>query len=293
MSVDLHTHSVYSDGTLTPAELIQAAKQSGLHAISLTDHDTIDGIDELLIHGRNACLQVISGLEVSSMHKETSIHILGYGIDHRRETLHKKLSLLQQGRKERNLKIICKLQNLGLNISIEELAEYSRCGQAGRPHIAGLLLQKGVVKTMDFAFKYYLRKGAPAYAERFAFSAAETIDMIHMAGGLAILAHPGHIDADMKKQPLLIGELTKIGLDGLEAYYPAHSNKMKKQLIDLAQKHQLLVTGGSDFHGENKPNRKLACNGKDFCPPDSLYLRLLERLQQYTDLNTLSSAETV
>ncbi len=279
MCVDLHTHSIYSDGTQTPAELIQSAEDSGLYAISLTDHDTVAGITEFLRHGRQNNLKVITGLEISSVHRNISIHILGYGIDHQLAELNRKLSQLQQGRQERNLKILNKLQNLGLDISTKELSAYSGCGQAGRPHIAGLLRRKGAVKTCEQAFKYYLRKGAPAWADRLTFSAAETIDMIRNAGGIAVLAHPGQIDAGMKIQPQLITELVERGLGGLEVYYPGHQKKMEKKLLQLAKKHQLLVTGGSDYHGANKPRLKLAGADNDFCPPDFIYTNLLERLQ--------------
>ncbi len=279
MCVDLHTHSVYSDGTQTPAEIIHLAKAANLSAVSLTDHDTVDGIEEFLHHGRAVGIKTISGLEISSTHRDFSLHILGYGIDHRLEGLHQELAKLQRGREERNLKIIAKLQKLGLDITSQELADYSGCGQAGRPHIAGLLLQKGVTKNLQSGFKDYLRKGAAAWAGRLIFSTSDAIAMIHLAGGLAVLAHPGHIDGAMKKQPLLIAELAEIGLDGLEVYYPGHTRKMQKKLKSLAVKHNLLVTGGSDYHGANKPKRKLAAPAGGFCPPDSIYPELRERLQ--------------
>ncbi len=280
MCIDLHTHSVYSDGTNSPAELIKIAVDSDLHAISLTDHDTIDGIDEFLHHGHSTKIKVIQGLEICATHNKTSLHILGYGIDYRQQELNSKLSLLQRGREERNRKIITQLQKLGIDISDLELQNKSRCGQAGRPHIASILKQKKIVKTMAHAFKHYLRKGAPAWAERFTFSAAETIDMIHQAGGIAVLAHPGHIDNSMKKQPQLIRELCQRGLDGLEIYYPGHTKKIQRFFIELAKRHQLIATGGSDYHGENKPQRKLAGTDNSFCPPDSLFSNLQQRLLQ-------------
>ena len=278
MCIDLHLHSFYSDGTAAPSVLIDIAVQAGLHAISLTDHDTVEGIEEFFTYGRQYDLTLFSGLEVSALHRQFSLHILGYGFDHRNRELIQWLKRLQDGRAERNRTIIDKLRKMGHNIRFDELKEISQCGQTGRPHIAKLLLKKGVVQSTDDAFSLYLRKGGPAFAERFAYSAAESIDMIHRAGGIAILAHPVFLEQQTNALSLVIAELVERGLDGLEAYYPSHSPTLQKKLCSLAAKYQLVVTGGSDYHGKERTFSTLAGNSDGFCPPETLLEPIKDRL---------------
>ncbi|MHB8811384.1 MAG: PHP domain-containing protein [Desulfobulbaceae bacterium] len=278
MCVDLHLHSLYSDGSATPAELAELAGRRKLTAISLTDHDTVDGIAEILEHGRTFGLTVIPGLELSASHRELSLHILGYGIDHTSSELAQWLEPLQRSRQERNEKIIAKMRQMGLDVHADELQAISHCGQTGRPHIARLLLNKGIVDSLGQAFHQYLRRGAPAWFTRFAYSAAESIDMIHRAGGLAVLAHPGQLDPEHKILPLLILELAERGLDGLEVHYPAHSAQMQRRLLTLARKYTLVVTGGSDYHGKNRNMSVMAGEGSPFCPPDTILHALAERM---------------
>ncbi|MGW8161994.1 MAG: PHP domain-containing protein [Desulfobulbales bacterium] len=278
MCVDLHLHSIYSDGTLSPSELVKHARRNNLCAIALTDHDTVDGIHEILAYGRQNNIQIISGLEVSSTHRQYSLHILGYGIDHTNCELHQWLARLQRGRTARNEQIIASLQRHGLKVDLEELQAISRCGQTGRPHIAALLLNKGIVDSFQQAFTRYLRKGAPAWVSRFSYSAAESINMIHRAGGLAVLAHPGQLDPELKILPLLTLELVERGLDGIEVYYPSHSASVQKRLLQIAKKYKLVVTGGSDYHGENRAFSSMAGKRSGFCPPDIILSALAERM---------------
>ena len=278
MCVDLHLHSLYSDGSSTPAELAELAARRKLTAISLTDHDTVDGIAEILTHGRTLGITVLPGLELSATHRELSLHILGYGIDHTSSELKKWLEPLQRSRQERNEKIIAKMRQMGLDVHVDELQVISPCGQTGRPHIARLLLNKGIVDSMGQAFHQYLRRGAPAWFTRFAYSAAESIDMIHRAGGLAVLAHPGQLDPENKILPLLISELVERGLDGLEVHYPAHPPEVQRRLLTLARKYTLVVTGGSDYHGKNRNMSVMAGEGSSFCPPDTILVALEERM---------------
>ncbi len=269
MCVDLHAHSIYSDGTETPAALVQLAQKNRLTAFALTDHDTIDGVKEAMAAGAENGIPVISGLEISAIHREISLHILGYNFDPGYPPLTEWLATLQQGRKERNHRILEKLKALGICISHEELTKQSPCGQTGRPHIAKLLVTKGIVKTMNQAFFQYLGAHKPAWQSRFAYTAAESIAMIHQAGGIAVLAHPGQLDRGMKLQPGLIRELVERKLDGLEIYYPSHSRKIQNRLLDLARKYDLLATGGSDFHGHNRADN-LAGGSNSICPPDTI-----------------------
>lgn len=283
MCVDLHLHSLYSDGSATPLELAELAARNKLTGIALTDHDTVDGVAEILAHGRNLGLTVIPGLELSAVHREFTLHILGYGIDHTSNELTQWLEPLQRSRQERNAKIIAKMRQLGLDVHVDEVQAISRCGQTGRPHIARLLLNKGIVDSLGQAFHQYLRRGAPAWFSRFAYSAAESIDMIHLAGGLAVLAHPGQLDPELKILPLLIPELVERGLDGLEVHYPTHPSEVQRRLLALARKYNLVVTGGSDYHGKNRNMSVMAGGGNGFCPPDTILAALAARMELLAD----------
>ena len=251
-SIDLHIHSTYSDGVLRPAEIVELAKTQGLSAVAITDHDTAGGSDEASQRGLEKGIEVISGIEISSWHGETSMHILGYGFRHNDDQFISRLQLLQKGRETRNIRIIENLNKLGIRIELEELLRYSEYGQTGRPHIARLLVDKGVTKTIDLAFKYYLRRGAAAYSERFRFSARDAIAMIREAGGLAVLAHPASLDPSLRSIPDLLKDLHKIGLAGVEVYYPSHSPKAVKALLKMSKDLGLIITGGSDFHGHER-----------------------------------------
>jgi len=277
MCIDLHTHSIYSDGISTPAELIEMAVSNGLQALALTDHDTVEGVGEIQQLGRQFDITIMTGVEISTTLRQYTLHILGYGIDPTDPALHQWLQPLQAGREKRNKAILGKLQGLGIEITAEEIRKISHCGQTGRPHIARLLVEKGVVESFDAAFRQFLGRNQPAWESRFSYSAAETIDMIHQFGGLAVLAHPGQLDPEMRVQPLLIKELTLRGLDGLELYYPTHTRKTQKKLKALAVENNLIVTGGSDFHGTPRPAHRLAGKAQTFCPPYSIINAILAR----------------
>ncbi|HHO47530.1 MAG TPA: PHP domain-containing protein [Desulfobacteraceae bacterium] len=286
MCVDLHLHSNFSDGSLSPSDLVERAVQNGLRCIALTDHDTVEGIGELFDHGRAKNMHVLSGVEISATHGDRSLHILGYGIDHTHTELHQFLQVLQRGRTERNAKIIAGLQRLGFDVDLDQLQAISRRGQTGRPHIAALLLNKGIVGSKNEAFKQYLRKGAPAWAGRTSFTAAESIDIIHRAGGIAVLAHPGQLDPELRFLPQLVAQLVGQGLDGIEAYYPTHPPSMRKRLLALAKKYTILATGGSDYHGDNGNYASMARGKGGFCPPDSILAALEEKFGSLPRSNT-------
>ncbi len=250
--IDLHIHSTYSDGILAPAELVDLAETLGVEAISITDHDTADGVEEAIQRGLEKGIEVISGIEVSSWHGDTSMHILGYRFRHDDKEFQQRLALLQEGREKRNIRIIENLNRLGIRVHARELQQYSEYGQTGRPHIARLLVDKGVVKTVDLAFKHYLGRGASAYAERFRFSAEDAIAMIRNAGGIAVLAHPATLDPSLRSIKSLLKNLQKSGLMGVEVFYPSHSPKAVKALLKMAEGLGLLVTGGSDYHNSER-----------------------------------------
>ncbi len=278
MSIDLHIHSTFSDGTMSPTELVELAKFKSLRAISITDHDTMAGVEEALAAGAEAEIEVIPGLEISVEHAGKFMHILGYYMDVKNPQLLKSLEVLQQGRAARNLKILEKLAESGIVITSEEVEKISQIGQTGRPHIAQAMLRQKKVKNMNEAFKKYLRKGECAYVSRFVYTAKEAIEIINGAGGLAVLAHPVQIDSTLQTLPLLLEELTAFGLSGIETYYPTHSTKVKKQLRKLATKYNLVLTGGSDYHGDIRANTSLA-GGKRLNVPFELVGKMKDRVQ--------------
>ncbi|WP_028584466.1 PHP domain-containing protein [Desulfogranum mediterraneum] len=281
MCVDLHTHSIYSDGTASPAELVDLALARGITALALTDHDTMAGIAEICSYGSDQGLTILSGVEISARHGAQSMHILGYGIDPADSLFHDWLQQLQAGREERNLKIIQTLQAGGIEISLEEVAAEAGIGLTGRPHIANLLIQKGVVRSFNEAFKQYLGRGRAAWHSRFCYSVIDTIAAIHRAGGAAILAHPGQLDPTMRLHHGLLRELASHGLDGIEIHYPSHTRKMKKKLTALAETFQLLSTGGSDYHGATRPANVMAGGTGSLRPPAALLAPLQARIAHY------------
>ena len=256
-SIDLHIHSTHSDGLFSPAEIVaMAARSNDTVAIAITDHDTVSGIEDAIHCGREMNIEVIPGIEISSWHRDTSMHILGYGFRYDDGQLIRQLKLLQEGRETRNSKILENLNRLGIKVEPDELIRYSPYGQTGRPHIARLLVDKGVTKSVDLAFKHYLGRGAAAYAERFRFSVRDAIAIIREAGGVAVLAHPGCLDPSLRSIEPLLKDLRRAGLEGVEVYYPSHSRKAVKALMNMARDLDLLMTGGSDFHGHEQPRYK-------------------------------------
>ena len=232
-----------------PAEIVSMASGCGLRTIALTDHDTMAGTAEMMEAGEKNGIEVIPGLELSVVFQGTSLHLLGYLVDEQEECLQEGLRKIQRERNERNRKIIEKLVNLGLSVSMDELQKASGHGQAGRPHIAAMLIDHGVVKTMNQAFQHYLRKGRCAYSARTEFKLETAMELIKGAGGVAVLAHPGQMKGSLATLEALIRKLVVLGLDGVELHYPTHSSSYKKKLGKLTEKYDLIHTGGSDYHG--------------------------------------------
>lgn len=270
MSIDLHTHSNFSDGTLTPTELVTLARDKKLSALALTDHDTMAGVDEALLAGGRMGVEVVPGIEVSVLHHQVEYHILGYWADPYNPDLAAALAILQGAREERNNRILQKLNGLGIPVTSSELQLVSARGQTGRPHIARLLVQHGVVGSINQAFEQFLKKGAAAYVSRFAYDATEVVMLLRQAGGLAVLAHPAQNDPELTRLPAVLAELVPAGLDGIEVYYPTHSHRIKKKLRALAGQYDLLLTGGSDYHGDVRPGTTLAGGGNIFVPLELL-----------------------
>jgi hypothetical protein len=252
--VDLHVHSNASDGTLPPREVVRLAREGNLKALALTDHDTIDGLSDALAAGAEFGVEVIPGVEISAKHSGGSMHILGYFLDPQSETLGPRLAVLQQARQDRNPQIIAKLNALGIPLTLRQVAAISGQGQMGRPHIARALYEAGYVASIQAAFDLYLNNRGRAYVEKFRFPPPEAIAMIREAGGVAVLAHPFTLNhADPGELRALLMELQRLGLAGMECYYPEHTPEQEACYLRLARELGLAITGGSDFHGDNKP----------------------------------------
>jgi len=255
--IDLHTHSSHSDGSLSPRQLVQLAKDRRLRAIALTDHDTVAGLEEALEAGKELGVEVVPGVEISAQYPPGTMHILGYYLRASNRELLGALKKLQQARAARNPKIIQRLQGLGLEITTTEVLDLSG-GQVGRPHIAKALVNKGYVSSIDEAFSRYLKKGAVAYVEKFRFPPEEAIAIIRRAGGIAVLAHPFTLGINkVDELVLLVHELAKIGLEGIEVFYPDHTEEMAIVYEDVAKRLGLVCTGGSDFHGNFRDHSDL------------------------------------
>jgi len=251
-TIDLHTHSNASDGSLSPGELVAHAVQRGAAAIALTDHDTVAGLPEALRAAEACSFELVPGLEISADYLGGGMHILGYFIDHADPFFQQELERLQEARRERNPKIIARLQELGIPITYDRVLALSG-GQIGRPHIAQAMLQIGAVQNLEEAFKKYLTKGAPAYVEKFRLSPEQAIVLIHRAGGVPVLAHPFTLNCTTREQLTgLLRRLKDQGLQGLECLYSEHTPDQTREYLHLAAELDLRVTGGSDFHGQNK-----------------------------------------
>ena len=278
--IDLHVHSNISDGTLSPSDLAIYAKSKGLSAIALTDHDTISGIESCMIKGLEIGLSVVPGIELSAAYKSQEIHILGYYIDFKSTVLNEKLKCILQSRIQRNMKVFAKLNDLGLYITPEDLAiDNPPETVLTRAHFAAALYKKGYVKTRNEAFDKYIGHGKPAYIPRVKLTPTECIEMIHLAGGLAVLAHPNLYGFTSTERNLMLAALKDLGLDGIETLYPTHTQEDVADLLDLCLKYSFFPTGGSDFHGDNKPDLDIGIGYGNLQVPYTLLDKMHKKLE--------------
>lgn len=243
-SVDLHCHTTASDGTFTPEELVEEARRRGLLAIAVTDHDSVAGIDEATAKGAEIDVEVVPGLELSTDVDNGEVHILGYFIDPEDRGLLGLLESQRQSRLQRVQKMLDRLSDLGVQLSMDEVRQFSDGGALGRPHVAQALIQAGRVGSWDEAFSRYIGRHAPAYVRRSKLSPHDAVRAILAAGGVPVLAHPGLSGHDD-----MIPSLTEAGLAGIEAIYPDHSEEQRTRYARLARQYGLIVTAGSDCHG--------------------------------------------
>ena len=245
--VDLHLHTRYSDGSWTPAELCRAAADRHLAAIAVTDHDTLDGIPAMLAAGQQHGVEVLPGVEITCRVKTREVHLLGYfpGTTWQSPELHTVLDHAKRVREKRIGAMVAQLNQLGIELTTAEVFAGSTCGTIGRPHVALALRQRGVVKSVDEAFERFLKAGKPGYVERHRMEAAEGIALIRRAGGVAVLAHPALSQADKDIQ-----NLAQQGLAGLEIWHCRQTPAQTEHYRAVAAQFDLLVTGGSDCHGD-------------------------------------------
>jgi len=282
VSIDLHIHTTASDGTFTPEQVISHAHQLKLKAIAITDHDTVAGSKEALRNGIPPSLGFLTGVEISSTPPpfypgSGSFHLLGYSIRLDHPKLNRTLEKLQQARKNRNPSIINRLNELGISITLDEVCEEAGEGQVGRPHIAQLMVKQGVVASIDEAFDQFLGTGKPAYVDKQRVECFKAIEIIRDAGGVPVLAHPGLLNCKNENQiDELIGKLKKTGIQGLEVYYSGHTPDQTRLYAELAQRHDLLMTGGSDFHGAIQPEIEMGTGQGDLIVPYELFEKLIQ-----------------
>lgn len=278
--IDLHVHSTNSDGSETPEELVVRGRQTGLTAMALTDHDNMGGVDEFLAACRRHGMTGIAGVEISANVEEGhgTLHILGYGVNPKLPLVEESLGRVLDGRAWRNERILEKLNGLGLELEWAEVQACAGEDVVGRPHFAQALIDRGHVSSVSEAFDRYLAKGRPAYVDRYRLYPEEGIRMICEAGGVAVIAHPFSWELDEAKLEAGLRELKAVGLVGIEAQYSEHTPEQTVTLLRLAKKLDLLTTGGSDYHGQTKPDIALGKGFGSLCVPDDYLLPLLKVL---------------
>ena len=282
MNIDLHVHTTASDGSLSPAEVIDLAKQIGLGAIAITDHDTLLGARQAVSSGIPSGIAFVTGVEISAQRPSAlpgpgSLHILGYAVDMGNRPLNQALGRLQDARLSRNPRIIKRLNELGIPLSMAALmASVEPGGQLGRPHIATAMVEQGHVRSINEAFDRFLGTGKPAYVDKERLGCAEAIATIRKAGGIAVLAHPGLIKTPSGRlEPDVVAALRAMGLGGIEVYYPEHTPEQTAHYAALASRFGMIMTGGTDFHGDVKPQIQLGSGLGDLNVPMAIYHRLM------------------
>ena len=247
MFADLHLHTNFSDGTYTPEKLAEEAKRRELKAIALTDHDTVEGCARTAVACDALGIEFIPASELTAELGEDEIHLLGYFLDTANPKLLTELAKFQEVRQNRIREMVERINDHGIPLRAESVFTLANCRSPGRPHVARAMVQEGFCSGMDEAFERFLKKGKPAWVPKFKMSAAEAIELIHQAGGLAVLAHPA-----LNRNDNLIEPLVALGLDGLECYHTKHTPAATQTYLKIARRLNLLITGGSDCHGTSK-----------------------------------------
>lgn len=262
IKADLHVHTRASDGDLDPGEVVSQARYSGLDAVAVTDHDTVAGTAETLEAARRCGMEAIAGVEISAVFEPGTLHILGYFPSYP-EGFEQALKPLQEARIIRCPRIIGKLKELGMDVSLDDVKRIAGSAQIGRPHIAKALIRKGLVRDFDEAFSRYLAKGKPAYVDKEKMSCSEAIRAILAHRGLPVLAHPFTLELPKAELRKFVRDLTDHGLAGIEVSYPEHTRAQKRFFTEMAREYDLLVTGGTDYHGQGHGGMMIGSHGLD------------------------------
>lgn len=265
--VDLHIHTHFSDGTFSPDEVVQCALRNNLSAIGITDHDSVNGIEPAMASAGKSQLEIVPGVELTAEADDKEIHLLGYYLDWQNKEFQEKLAMLQEVRRERAKKIVEKLKKLGVNISFPDVEKLAGKGTIGRLHLAQVIIQAGYVGSAEKAFRKYIGNNSPAYVKKYRLTPKEAIEIIAGVGGVPVLAHPALLNKDE-----LIPQMVEDGLKGLEASCISQKPKTSDHYQKLAQKYNLIPTGGSDCHGLAK--------GKVFLGKVKVPYQWLERLKE-------------
>lgn len=274
-AIDLHTHTTASDGSYTPSELVLLASKSGLSAIAITDHDSVDGIDEAVSASAETNIEIVPGIEIS-VGGTDNMHILGFFVDRKNPPLTKTLDRLKTAREERNRAMIKKLQREGFDITYNEIIERTGAVNMGRLHIAQTIEKKGQISDYRKIFKKYMSEGSKTYVPREKLSEKEGIEAILAAGGLPFLAHINYLKKDEYELDIIIKRLKNLGMAGIEAYYSGYNSETEAMANRLAEKNGMLKSGGTDFHGTRRKGVYLGTGRGNMCVSYSL----LEKIKQ-------------
>ena len=247
MFADLHLHTSFSDGTYTPEELVGHAMNHGLSAIALTDHDTVEGCARMTIACRQAGIEFIPGSELTAELDGVELHLIGYFIDTEHPRLLLEMGKFQAVRQNRIREMVARLNKMNIPLAADAVFALANCRSPGRPHVGRALVQGGFCTNLDEAFERFLKKHRPAWVPKFKISAVDAIELIHGAGGVAVMAHPG-----LNRSDDVIPVLVDAGMDGIECYHTKHTPSTSEHYLELAERYRLIVTGGSDCHGMNK-----------------------------------------
>jgi hypothetical protein len=271
--VDLHTHTSYSDGYYSPAELVIKAKNAGIDILGISDHDNVKGIPEAIETGKKIGVEIIPGLEISSDLKDREVHILAYFFEPDNKELERYLTFFREERLKRAIRIIDKLRALGFNISIEDVLKRTNHSAVGRPHIAQTMVEEGLTSSYFEAFNKYIGNGCPAFEKKVHLSPQSACKIISDAGGLSFIAHPGFMPE------VLLKELIDAGVDGIEVIHPSHSQQQIKFYRGIVNEYFLLESGGSDFHGGKREDEN---NLGKFSPANHVLEAMRQRLLRNT-----------
>jgi predicted metal-dependent phosphoesterase TrpH len=275
---DLHLHTFFSDGTFSPEELVGHGQRLGFAALALTDHDSVEGCPRMVAACEAAGIFFIAGTELTAEHNDTEIHILGYFVDTQNEKFLSDIARFQAVRQNRIREMVARLNELNVPLEVETVFALANCKSPGRPHVARALVKAGLVANLDEAFERFLKKSRPAWVPKAKMSALEAIELIHRAGGLAVVAHPG-----LNRTDDVIPALVEAGLDGIECFHTKHSTTTSERYLEMADKFHLLITGGSDCHGFSK--------GKPLIGTVKLPYEHVEKLKAKVEAQRLSTTD--